>query len=69
MSAMLESLLDDERRIRCRANDAAMATGRPIIECPPTTPRLRCAGDLQPRTVSPQSERSHAALVTAHEFC
>jgi hypothetical protein len=31
MSAMLDSLLDDERRIRCRANDAAMAAGAPII--------------------------------------
>jgi hypothetical protein len=31
MSALLDSLLDDERRIRCRANDAAMAAGAPII--------------------------------------
>ena len=31
MSAMLDSLLDDERRIRCRANDVAMAAGAPII--------------------------------------
>jgi hypothetical protein len=31
MSAMLDSLLDDERRIRCRANDAAMVAGAPII--------------------------------------
>ena len=31
MSAMLDSLLDDERRIRCRANDATMAAGAPSI--------------------------------------
>jgi hypothetical protein len=31
MAAMLDSLLDDERRIRCRANDAAMAAGAPIV--------------------------------------
>ena len=31
MSAILESLLDDERRAECRANDGAMAMGGPII--------------------------------------
>lgn len=31
MSAILESLLDDERRAQCRVNDVAMAMGRPII--------------------------------------
>ncbi len=31
MSAILESLLDDERRAQCCANDRAMAMGWPII--------------------------------------
>ena len=31
MSAILESVLDAERRAECRANDGAMAMGRPII--------------------------------------
>jgi hypothetical protein len=40
MSAMLDSLLDDERRIRCRANDAAMAAGAPIVGGAPSQPLL-----------------------------
>jgi CheY-like chemotaxis protein len=31
MSAILDSLLDDERRAACRANDEAMAMGQPIF--------------------------------------
>ena len=31
MSAILDSLLDDERRAECRANDGAMAMSHPII--------------------------------------
>jgi len=38
MSAMLDSLLIDKRRIRCRANDAAMAAGAPIIGGTPSQP-------------------------------
>jgi hypothetical protein len=30
MSAILESVLDDERRGECHANDGAMAMGQPI---------------------------------------
>jgi hypothetical protein len=36
MSVILESLLDDERRAECRANDRAVAMGRPIIATRPT---------------------------------
>jgi predicted ArsR family transcriptional regulator len=36
MSVILGSLLDDERRAECRANDGAMAMGRPIIAYQPT---------------------------------
>ena len=35
MSAILESLLDDERRAQCCVNDSAMAMGRPIIASQP----------------------------------
>lgn len=46
MSVILESLLDDERRAECRANDGAMAMGRPIIASQPTNHRARrSAGD------------------------
>lgn len=54
MSAILESLLDDERRAECRANDGAIAMGRPIIASRPTRkpvhfPVLRAAlRDLLP---------------------
>lgn len=68
MSAMLESLLDDERRVRCRANDAAVATGRPIIDGQPTTPPVRCINQLHPHTVPARSKRSNAALMATDEF-
>jgi hypothetical protein len=45
MSVILECLLDDERRAECRANDGAMAVGRPIIASQPTIhPVQRTAG-------------------------
>lgn len=50
MSAILESLLDDERRAECRANDGALATGRPIIASQPTIHPVRRTSGLH-RTI------------------
>jgi CheY-like chemotaxis protein len=36
MSAILNSVLDDDRRAECRANDRAVAMGQPIIASQPT---------------------------------
>lgn len=64
MSVILESLLDDERRAECRANDGALAMGQPIIASQPTihpvqrTSRLDSAG----------SERFNAAQVATNEL-
>jgi hypothetical protein len=64
MSAILDSLLDDERRAECRANDGAMAMGQPIIASQPTihperTSRLHHAEPAR-------SERSNAERVAAN---
>lgn len=64
MSVILESLLDDQRRSECRANDGAMAMGRPIIASqPPSTP------SSAPVSLHPaRSERSNAAHVATNEL-
>ncbi|CAN7776165.1 hypothetical protein LJR084_007898 [Variovorax sp. LjRoot84] len=64
MSVILESLLDDERRAECRANDGAMAMGRPIIASPPTILPVQRTSRLHPA----RSERSNAALGATDEL-
>ena len=64
MSAILESLLDDERRAECLANDGAIAMGRPIIAYQPTLPAVQRTNRLQPAG----SERSYAAQLTTSEL-
>jgi hypothetical protein len=69
MSVMLESLLDNERRVRCGVNDAAIATGRPITSAysppywygaPTRFIFMRCRHE---------SERSNDALIATNELC
>ena len=57
MSLILESLLDDERRAECRANDGAVATGRPIIASQATIHPVQRASSLH----LARSERSNVA--------
>ena len=64
MSVILESLLDDERRAECRANDGAMAMGRPIIASQPTIHPVQRTGSLHPA----RGERSNAAHVATNEL-
>jgi hypothetical protein len=64
MSAILESFLDDERRAECRANDGAMAMGRPIIASQPTIHPVQRSGRLHPA----RGERSDAAQVATNEL-
>ncbi|NPC58453.1 hypothetical protein [Caenimonas soli] len=64
MSAILESLLDDERRAECRANDGAMAMGRPIIASRPTIHPVQSTSRRHPA----RSERSNAAQVAMDEL-
>jgi hypothetical protein len=64
MSVILESVLDDERRAECRANDGAMATGRPIIASRPVTYPVQRTNRLHPA----RSERSNAARATTNEL-
>jgi hypothetical protein len=47
MAAMLDSLLDRERRMRCRANDAAMAAGAPIVGGAPSQRLLNTYSPLR----------------------
>jgi hypothetical protein len=56
MSLILESLLDDERRAECRANDGAVAMGRPIIASQSTTHPAQRTSTLHPA----RSERSNS---------
>jgi hypothetical protein len=63
MSVILESLLDDERRAECRANDGAMAMGRPIASRPAIHPVQRTS-----RLLPARSERSNAARVATNEL-
>lgn len=67
MSAMLESLLDNERRLRCRVNDAAMATGRPIIVSQPKSFLVWRASELLRHAVPTRSDRSKSALMATDE--
>jgi hypothetical protein len=64
MSAILESLLDDERRAECRANDRAMAMGRPIIAYQPTIHPVQHTSRLHPA----RSERSNVAQLATNEL-
>jgi len=59
MSVILESLLDDARRAECRANDGAMAMGRPIIASQPTIDPVQSTS----RQHAARSERSNTAQV------
>jgi hypothetical protein len=59
MSVILDSLLDDERRAACRANDGAMAMGWPIIASQFTIHPVQRISKLH----SARSERSNAARV------
>ena len=63
MSMILESLLDDERRAECRANDRAMAMGRPIAGRPAIHPVQRTS-----RLLPARRERSNAARVATNEL-
>lgn len=64
MSAILESLLDDQRRAECLANDGAIAMGRPIIAYQPTVHHVQRTNGLYPSG----SERSNTAQVTNSEL-
>jgi hypothetical protein len=64
MSVILESLLDDERRAECLANDGAMAMGRAIIAYQPTIDPVQPTSRPHPA----RSERSNAAQVAPSEF-
>ena len=63
MSVILESLLDDERRAECRANDGAMAMGRPIIASQPTIHPVQRTSSLHPAW-----SVSNAAQVATNEL-
>ena len=63
MSVILESLLDDERRAECRANDGAMAMGRPIIASRHATNPVQRTSRLHPA----RSEGSNLAQVATNE--
>jgi hypothetical protein len=66
MSALLDSLLDDERRFRCRVNDAAMAAGRPIVMGHATSrSSWRIDGLCDPERG--RSDHADAALVATDE--
>jgi hypothetical protein len=64
MSVILESLLDDERRAECRANDGAIAMGRPIIANRPTSDAVQRNTRLHPA----RTERSNPAQVATNEL-
>lgn len=64
MSVILEPLLDEERRAECRANDGAMAMGRPIIARQPTIHAVQRTTRLHPA----RSERSDAARIATNEL-
>ena len=64
MSVILESLLDEERRAECRANDGAMAMGRPIIGSQPTIHPVQRTSGLYPA----QGERFNAAQFATNEL-
>ena len=68
MSALLDSLLDDERRVKCHINDGAMAMGRPIAASQTTTQAVGRSGSLNHYEVPAQSERFRTALAAAGEF-
>ena len=68
MSVLLESLLDDERRVKCRANDAAMAMGRPIIVSQPAIGPVRRTSSLHHHAAPPRSEPSNPVLVATDEL-
>ena len=68
MSEMLESLLNEERRVRCRANDAAVATGRPIIVSQPAIGPVRRTSSLHHHAAPPRSEPSNPVLVATDEL-
>jgi hypothetical protein len=57
MSVILESLLDDERRAECLANDRSMAMGRPIIASQSTMHPVHRISRLHPA----RSELSNVA--------
>ena len=63
MSVILESLLDDERRAECRANDGAMAMGRPIVASRPEIRPAQRTGRLR----RARSERSNTAQGATNE--
>ena len=64
MSVILDSLLDDKRRAECRANDGAMAMGRPIIASRPANDPVQRTSRLHPA----RSERSSPAHVARYEL-
>ena len=64
MSVILESLLDDERRAECRANDGAVAMGWPIIASRPANQPVQRTTRLHPA----QSERSKPQRVATSEL-
>jgi hypothetical protein len=68
MSAMLESLLNDECRATCCVNDAAMAAGRPILVSQAAIRGVQRTNDLQHREVRAQSDPSNAAPVPKAEL-
>lgn len=71
MSAILESLLDDERRAECRVNDGAMAMGRPIIASQLTFDAVQPSSRLHrtiKRVASAPSEHSNAPLGATGEL-
>ena len=63
MSTLLESLLDDERRAKCHANDVAMAMGHPINVSQPVIQPVRRPSSLHWLAAPARSERCHAALL------
>lgn len=67
MSSILDSVLDDKRRAECRANDRAIAMGRPIIVSEPTLQPVRRTSSLHHHVASARSEGSGAA--PADEAC
>jgi hypothetical protein len=64
MSVILESLLDDERRAECHANDGAIAMGRPIIASQPTVHPMQGTSWL----LHAPSEHSNAAHIATNEL-
>jgi hypothetical protein len=68
MSALLDSLLDDERRVKCRVNDGAMAMGRPITASLHAAHAVRHTYNAHHDVAPSRSERLKAVMAATEEL-